>query len=89
MKKNYCMGEQRSCFKRRSSDATKIRRFFHLCKYFYIVLIISHLYLPLAFSEQSQNRVSKKERLLKHKGRSIYLIYTNLPQNKSCIHSLP
>ncbi|THC71411.1 hypothetical protein E7X19_15790 [Bacteroides fragilis] len=58
--------ERPLCFKRRSSDATKIRRFFHLCKYFYIVLIISHLYLPLAFSEQSQNRVSKKERLLKH-----------------------
>ncbi len=55
-----------SCFKRRSSDATKIRRFFHLCKYFYIVLIISHLSLPFAFSAQSQNCVSKKERLLKH-----------------------
>ncbi|KAA4785475.1 hypothetical protein F2047_22665 [Bacteroides fragilis] len=54
------------CFKKRSSDATKIRRFFYLCKYFYIVLIISHLSLPLAFSEQSQNCVSKKERLLKH-----------------------
>jgi len=60
------MGEQRSCFKRRSSDATKISRFFHLCKYFYIVLIISHLSLPLAFSEQSQNCVSKNERFLKH-----------------------
>ncbi|AUI49284.1 hypothetical protein BUN20_18215 [Bacteroides fragilis] len=54
------------CFKRRSSDATKIRCFFHLCKYFYIVLIISHLSLPFAFSAQSQNCVSKKERLLKH-----------------------
>ncbi|MCE9147573.1 hypothetical protein K0H02_19670, partial [Bacteroides fragilis] len=65
------MGEQRSCFKRRSSDATKISRFFHLCKYFYIVLVISYLSLPLGFSEQSQNCVSKKERLLKHKSRSI------------------
>ncbi|MCE9402342.1 hypothetical protein K0H32_19450, partial [Bacteroides fragilis] len=72
------MGEQRLCFKRRSSDATKISRFFHLCKYFYIVLIISHLSLPLAFSAQSQNRVSKKERFLKHNRRSICLIYTNL-----------
>ncbi|KAB5422055.1 hypothetical protein F9000_07865 [Bacteroides fragilis] len=54
------------CFKKRSSDATKISRFFHLCKYFYIVLIISHLSLLLAFSEQSQNCVSKDERLLKH-----------------------
>ncbi|RHM60417.1 hypothetical protein DWZ57_14555 [Bacteroides fragilis] len=82
------MGEQRPCFKRRSSDATKIRRFFYLCKYFYIVLIINHLSILLAFSAQSQNCVSKKERSL-HKGRSICLIYTNLPQNKSCIHSLP
>ncbi|MBW9280119.1 hypothetical protein FDF36_20880 [Bacteroides fragilis] len=60
------MGEQRPCFKRRSSDATKIRRFFHLCKYFCIHLIISHLSLPFVFSVQSQNCVSKKERLLKH-----------------------
>ncbi|EYE41403.1 hypothetical protein M138_4623 [Bacteroides fragilis str. S23L17] len=54
------------CFKRRSSDATKIRRFFHLCKYLYIILIISYLSLLLIFSAQSQNSVSKKERLLKH-----------------------
>ncbi len=82
------MGEQRSCFKRRSSDATKISRFFHLCKSFYIILIISHLSLLFVFSAQSKDRVSKNERLLKHKSRSIYLTYTNLPQNKSCIHSL-
>ena len=78
-----------SCFKGRTSDVTKIRRFFYLCKYLYIILIISYLSLLLIFSAQSQNSVSKKERLLKHNSRSICLIYTNLPQNKSCIHSLP
>ncbi|KAB5421611.1 hypothetical protein F9000_07135 [Bacteroides fragilis] len=54
------------CFKRRTSDATKIRRFFHLCKFFYIVLIISHLSILLAFSAESKNCVSKDVRFLKH-----------------------
>ena len=54
------------CFKRRTSDATKIRRFFHLCKYFHIVLIISHLSVPLIFNVKSKNNVSKNVRLLKH-----------------------
>ena len=43
------------CFKRRSSDATKIRRFFYLCKYFHSVLIISHLSVPLIFNVKSKN----------------------------------
>ncbi|KAA4748207.1 hypothetical protein F3B47_24735 [Bacteroides fragilis] len=55
------------CFKKRTSDATKIRRFFHLCKFFYIVLIISHLSILLAFSAESKNSVSKDVRLLKHR----------------------
>ncbi|MBT9908628.1 hypothetical protein GPL10_23425 [Bacteroides fragilis] len=76
-------------FKRRSSDATKIRCFFYLRKSFCIVLIISHLSIPFAFCTESKNPVSKDERFLKHNSRSICLIYTNLPQNKSCIHSLP
>ena len=54
------------CFKKRTSDATKIRRFFHLCKFFYIVLIISHLSILLAFSAESKNGVSKNVRFLKH-----------------------
>ncbi|KAA5196141.1 hypothetical protein F2Z84_19400 [Bacteroides fragilis] len=56
----------RWCFKRRSSDATKIRCFFYLCKSFRIVLIISHLSIPFAFCTESKNPVSKDERLLKH-----------------------
>ena len=51
-------------FKRRSSDATKIRCFFYLCKSFRIVLIISHLSIPFAFCTESKNPVSKDERLL-------------------------
>ncbi|EFR55995.1 hypothetical protein BFAG_04694 [Bacteroides fragilis 3_1_12] len=54
------------CFKRRTSDATKIRRFFYLCKYFHSVLIISHLSVPLIFNVKSKNNVSKDVRLLKH-----------------------
>ena len=54
------------CFKRRTSDATKIRRFFHLCKSFYIVLIISHLSVLLIFNVESKNNVLKDVRLLKH-----------------------
>ncbi|RGL00249.1 hypothetical protein DXC86_17220 [Bacteroides fragilis] len=53
-------------FKRRSSDATKIRCFFYLRKSFCIVLIISHLSIPFAFCTESKNPVSKDERLLKH-----------------------
>ena len=78
-----------SCFKGRTSDATKINLFFHLCKYLHIILIISRLSISLASSVEGNNSVSKNVRFLKHKNRSICLTYTNLPQNKSCIHSLP
>ena len=53
------------CFKRRTSDATKIRRFFHLCKSFCIVLIISYLSISLIFNAESKNNVLKDVRLLK------------------------
>ena len=76
-------------YKGRTSDVTKIRRFFYLCKSFCIALIIRSLSTPLASSAEGKNSVSKNVRLLKHNRRSICLIYTNLPQNKSCIHSLP
>ncbi|MFK2074222.1 hypothetical protein ACIXIS_17610, partial [Bacteroides fragilis] len=46
--------------------ATKIGRFFRLCKSFYIILIISHLSILLASSAESKNDVSKDVRLLKH-----------------------
>nr|WP_084823015.1 hypothetical protein [Bacteroides fragilis] len=54
------------CFKKRTSDATKIGRFFRLCKSFYIILIISHLSILLASSAESKNDVSKDVRFLKH-----------------------
>ncbi len=37
-----------------------------MCKFFYIVLIISHLSILLAFSAESKNGVSKNVRFLKH-----------------------
>ena len=55
-----------SCFKGRSSDATKINLFFYSCKSFYIILIISDLSTPLASSAEGKNGVSKNERFLKH-----------------------
>jgi len=80
------------CFKRRSSDATKIRCFFYLCKSFRIVLIISHLSIPFAFCTESKNPVSKDERLLKHhlciQDSYIWLEYTNLRIIKVVSNSL-
>ncbi|RGO93793.1 hypothetical protein DXA81_17525 [Bacteroides fragilis] len=53
------------CFKKRTSDATKIRRFFCLCKHFCIVVTVSHLSLLRIFCARTKDCVSKDVRLLK------------------------
>ncbi|KAA5019563.1 hypothetical protein F2Z87_17560 [Bacteroides fragilis] len=56
----------KSCFKKRTSDATKIRRFFCLCKHFCIVVTVSHLSLLRIFCARTKDLVSKDVRFLKH-----------------------
>ena len=78
-----------SCFKGRSSDATKINLFFYSCKSFYIVLIISDLSTPPLHPVQRVKMVFQKTNVFWNTivyPRPLYLIVIHkLTHNKSGI----